>query len=219
MLRAALALVPSAAAYGFALGSAHSWLYATRNLVKFPLLVVTTCFVTGFANWFAARVLGAPLSWRAVQGSVLLAYTDLAILLASLSPAVLLLGLVARSTDDGVLGEYPLFFAVNVAFVAVAGALALHRKVKCLAAEHGLSRPRSSRVVLAWLGLAVLVGGQASFWMRPFFGLPATRGGNPPFCLGSTPDVRGATNFYEMVWLLVERKPLPEALQRRSERR
>ena len=42
---------------------------------------------------------------------------------------------------------------------------------------------------MLWIGAALSV-----------FGLPASRGGSPPLYLGATPDVRGATNFYEAVW-------------------
>jgi len=208
--RKLLLLVPCAALYGLALGSAHSWLYAARDVVKFPLLIAMVSVVCAVANWIAAKALGAALSMRAVLEAVLGAFADTSILLASLAPAVLFVGLVLRHGDDGWLGEYYLFFALNVVLVAIAGGLALVRGTRSLCAAAGLPLRTSVRVVAAWVVLALFVGGQAAFWLRPFFGLPATRGNTPPFCLGSTPDVRGATNFYEMVLITLERAPLPE---------
>jgi hypothetical protein len=59
------------------------------------------------------------------------------------------------------------------------------------------------------LALSLAVGGQAAFYLRPFVGLPATRGGDPPFLLGDAPDARGARNFYAAVWQVVTSPPLP----------
>jgi hypothetical protein len=56
------------------------------------------------------------------------------------------------------------------------------------------------------------VGGQAAFFMRPFFGFPATRGNTPPFFVGAKPDLRGATNSYEAVWPTIRRPRLPKYL-------
>lgn len=60
------------------------------------------------------------------------------------------------------------------------------------------------------LFLALLVGGQAAFYVRPFFGVPASRGRTPPFLPGNEPDVRGATNFFELLSQFSSYPKLPE---------
>jgi len=78
-----------------------------------------------------------------------------------------------------------------------------------IAAQHSVARARVLVLVSLWLALTLGVGGQAAFYMRPFFGFPATRGNTPPFFLGAEPDVRGARNFYEAIAQTVWHPPLP----------
>jgi hypothetical protein len=188
------------AAYGYALGSAHSELYALRHLLKFPLLISVTGAVCTPSYWIVARTCGAPLSFASVQRRVWSLFRDGALLLASLAPVIYFLARVARSTDDGELGEYDSFLALNIACVAGVGALALARQMRELVHGQALSLRLAGVLVCVWLALSSAVGGQAAFYMRPFFGFPATRGNVPPWFLGPAPDLRGATNFYEAVW-------------------
>jgi hypothetical protein len=203
-----VALVVGAALYGFALGSAHSGLYATRNLVKFPLLIGATACVCGLSYVVTARALGASLRPAAVLDAVLDTFATLAVLLASLAPPVWFVGVVLVATDDGLLGDYDLFLIANVVCITFAGTLALGRTARELCRTHGVRPTVTARVLLAWLALTLSVGGQVSFLCRPLFGLPATRGGSPPWFLWTTPDVRGASNFYEMVFVALRGAPL-----------
>lgn len=212
MIRTALATFAAAACYGVALGVAHSELYAARNALKFPLLLATTSIVCALGYWISARALSVPMSFGAAQRASWMLFRDASILLASLAPVVLFLAIVLRKEDDGLLGEYDFFLAANVVAIAFAGLLALVRQVRTIGEQNASSRPRAVLLVLAWATLTAAVGGQAAFFMRPFFGFPATRGGSPPFFLGATPDLRGATNFYEAVLQTVARPPLPERL-------
>lgn len=215
MLRAAVTWLACSAAYGYALGTAHSELYAARNLVKLPLLFAVTGVVCSLAYFVVARAVGAPLSFLAVQRATWRLFHDLAVLLASLAPVVLFLALVARHSDDGQLGQYDLFLALNMLAVAVAGTLALARQSRGLFEEHRLEPPRARLLVGTWLLLTLMVGGQAAFWMRPFFGFPITRGyAAPPFFLKTEPDLRGASNFFEAVLQTIEHPALPEWLKR-----
>lgn len=204
LLRACVA----AAAFGYALGAAHSERYALRNLVKLPLLIVGTALVCAPSYWVAARMLGARLGFATTQRVALLLFHDAAVLLASLAPVVWFLGRVLRATDDGWLGGYDTFLAATMGAVAGCGALALVRQARVLLRQHHCGRRTARAVVMAWLALALVVGGQAAFWLRPLFGLPASRGANPPWFLGATPDLRGATSFYEMVWQTIARPEL-----------
>ncbi len=218
MLRSLGVLVVCSSVYGFALGSAHSPLYAQRNLLKLPLLFVVTAMVCALSYIVVARALTPRLSGAAVVGLVIRMFRDMSVLLASLSPVTYFLAQVAIATDDGLLGDYYLLFGLNTAFVAIAGSLALVRQARGVIVDHAVERVRGIAVVLCWLALSLFVGGQASFYLRPFFGLPATRGGSPPFALGTEPDVRGATNFYEAVIQIVETTPLPAGFGPRQPR-
>lgn len=221
------------AVYGFCLGVAHSELYALRNLIKFPLLVSVTALVCGLAWWIVARASGMSVSFLRVQRVAWGLFADLGLLLVSLAPVVLFLALVLRASDDGRLGEYDLFLSLNVGAIAVCGSIALARQtrelvkgtdfgsdrervagperlVECHRRSDAAANPRGRAytVVGLWLVLTAAVGGQAAFYMRPFFGFPATRGARPPFFLGSERDLRGATNFYEAVLQTIQRPPL-----------
>lgn len=209
MWRALLGIVLGSAAYGFALGSAHSDLYALRNLVKLPLLVVVTTTVSSMSYWITARALRAPLTFVEVQMYAWRLFQDLGVLLGSLSPAVFFVARVARATDDGKLGDYDAFLALNMLCVAVAGTIALVKQARTLLQDRDLSKPRAVSLVGVWLALSLFVGGQVAFSMRPFFGFPATRGNVPPWFLGREADLRGATNFYESVWQTIQQPPLP----------
>lgn len=208
-MRGLLTTLACAAAYGFSLGAAHSELYATRNLAKFPLLILITGGVCALAYWIVARLCTARLSFMAVQRATGRLFHDMSILLASLSPAVLFLAWTSRANDDGVLGDYDSFLAINMGLIAVVGSLALVRQARELFRQHGLGPAPARFLVGAWLALSLGVGGQAAFVMRPFFGFPATRGQAPKFFLGAEPDLRGATNFYEAVWQTIRRPNLP----------
>lgn len=215
MIRSILAAWAALAVYGFALGIAHSETYALRNVLKFPLLVTVTAVVCSLSWWILARAAGAPFSFVTVQRTAWRMFRDLGFLLASLSPVVLFFALVMRATDDGRLGEYDKFLALNIVLIAASGIVAVARGARTLLKEHGLEPLRAGIVLIAWLAVSATVGGQAAFFMRPFFGFPATRGGDPPFFLGSAPDLRGATNFFEAVQQTIQRPPLPESLRPR----
>ena len=71
--------------------------------------------------------------------------------------------------------------------------------MRALAAYHPWSLPRRLTLVAGWLALSLLVGGQAAWTLRPFFGVRSIPGAETRFFLGSSPDYRGSTNFYEAV--------------------
>lgn len=202
------------ALYGYALGAAHSELYATRNVLKFPLLILVTAAVCSLSYWMFARVFGATLSFVEVQRVTWRLFQDASVMLASLAPVVFFQARVLRATDDGELGSYDSYVAFNVLAIGASGALALILQARRLFREHALSKPRARLLSGAWLLLSLGVGGQAAFYMRPFFGFPATRAFTPPFFLGAQADLRGATNFYEAVLQTLRHPPLPEELRR-----
>jgi hypothetical protein len=59
-----------------------------------------------------------------------------------------------------------------------------------------------------WLAISLLVGGQVAWTLRPLFGVASIPGTETRLILGSAPDYRGATNFYEAIYHLVAPAPL-----------
>lgn len=213
MPRLAATAAVCAALYGLAIGMVHSPLFAARNLVKLPLLLLATAALCGPAYYLLARLLGARAGAGALLRLVLRMFHDTALLLAALAPASLFLALTLRRPDGAGLADYPLFLGLNVTFVAAAGALALARQARGLLRAQRIGLRRGLLVVASWLAVTLLVGGQWAWYLRPFFGVSRQE---TPFCLGSAADYRGATNFYEAVYHLVRPPPLPSGFLRRG---
>jgi len=208
--RELLGTLPAVAAYGFALGSAHSLDHSLDNLVKFPLLIGTTAVVCGVGYTVTGKFLIPELSAADIRRATAQLYNDLTILLLSLCPVTLFMGVILAHTDDGPLGEYDLFLRLNIIFIAVCGALALARQWKLLLSVTDAGSSRAIAVLCVWLALSALAGGQASFCLRPLLGMPFTRGMDVPFILGTEPTARGARNFFEVVWFSMSSPGLPE---------
>jgi hypothetical protein len=190
-------LIGCSAAYGLSVGLAHSWLAALRNVVKVPLLLLITAAVCALAYHVIASFAGAGLKFAAVQQMSLLLFRDVSVLLASLAPVGLFLSLALERPTERGLAEYPLFLGFNVAVVGGCGAVALWRQASRVVQASALSRRRGAAVVGAWLLVSLAVGGQVAWFLRPFFGVATIRAEDTPFFLGSRPDFRGATSFYE----------------------
>lgn len=194
--------VGAAAAYGFSIGYCHSLTFALRNLVKLPLLLSVTAAVCAVAYFVCVRFRTGALSFAALQALVWDTYRDLAVLLASMASVNLFLAATMKQpTSATELNDYPLFIGLNIVLIAVSGCIALARQGSRLLREHGLDGPSAGLILTFWLALALPVGGQWAWYLRPFFGvsvIPAE-----PFCLGSTPDFRGDTNFFEAVYHLI----------------
>lgn len=200
-------LLAAAALYGFSAGAVRSWRYASLNLVKLPLLICICATTCAGAYFLVARLLAPSLTFADVRRLVLAGYADLAELLASLSPVCLFLALTIRAPASTVdLGEYPWFLAANLVLIAGSGVLAIARQTAMLLGRHALARWRAIALIAGWLGCSLLVGGQAAWYLRPFFGNRAVPD-DGSFCLGSRPDFRGATSFYEAVQHLVAPPP------------
>ncbi len=145
---------------------------------------------------------------------VVASYADLSQLLASFAAINLFLAMTLRSPTSTIdLGEYPSFLAGNVAMIAVAGVLSVGRQTKALLRHHALPPARALSLVASWLAISLVVGGQAAWYLRPFFGNRAVPD-DGSFCMGSRPDFRGARSFYEAVGHLVSPPASPRPLDR-----
>jgi hypothetical protein len=203
-----LTILLASALYGFSGGSIDGMHGAVRSLVKFPMLIFLISTLCSLAWWLTARFLDCRLSLRATMSSALRAFADASLMLATLAPVNLFLSraMVLPPDISLQLNEYPLFLGLNVAFVATCGTVAVVRQVGLMQKAQGVSLRRTLAVAAAWLAIGLFVGGQCSWYLCPFYG---NRASEPmPFILGSQPDSRGATSFYEGVYNLF--KPLPE---------
>jgi len=210
MRRDLATLLLASSLYGFSIGCVHSTRFGLHNLIKFPLLFLITgaaCAVTYFL--FACLVGGVRFRFVDIQRLAMRLYRDAAVLLAALAPANWFLARTLVAPDATSLHEYPYFLALNVCFIAAAGALALLRQVRALARYHPWPLSRRVITVGGWLALSLVVGGQAAWTLRPFFGVRSIPGAETRFFLGSSPDYRGATNFFEAVADVVTRPALP----------
>ncbi len=197
MRRQVLTLAGASAIYGFSIGAVHSLVFALRNLIKFPLLLLVTAAVCAIGYSIVARALCRSLGFHVVLRAVLAIFSDTSVLLAAVAPVMLFLALALERADESGLRDYPLFLAINVVAIASCGSLALVRRTRALAAQHELTGARASAITAAWMLMSLLVGSQWSWYLRPFCGVATV---NAPFMLGDEPDFRGATNFYQAVY-------------------
>ena len=209
MRRDLATLLLASALYGFSIGCVHSVRFGLHDLLKFPLLFLFTGAVcaVGYFLWICL-VGGSRPRFVDVQRLAMRLYRDAALLLAAFAPANLFLARTIVPPDETALHEYPLFLGLNVGFIAIAGTLALSRQVRALARYHPWSLSRRWVIAAGWLGLSLMVGGQAAWTLRPFFGVRSIPGAQTRFFLGSAPDYRGSTNFYEAVYHVVRPAPL-----------
>lgn len=200
-VRAGVALVLGSASYGFAIGWVHSPVFALRNLVKLPLLLVVTGAVCSLAFYLSARAFAPSLGFFAIVRTAVGMYCHTAMLLGALAPPMLFLSSVLERPDARGLNEYVWFLGANVVAIAVCGSTTLAVESRRLFEEHGLTRSQTTVLVAAWLFLSLLVGAQWSWYLRPFCGVATV---DAPFVLGTEPDFRGATSFYEAVYHLID---------------
>jgi hypothetical protein len=201
MIRAVAVMLGGSALYGFSIGAGHSWLYAGRNLIKFPLLIVGTTSLCALSYFVVARFLGVRLGFLQVQRAVLTIFRDTSALLAALTPASLFLALTLVPPGPYDLGGQATFQVFSMVCIAGCGCLAIHRQARTLLHRHGLGRAHRNALLASWLLLSLFAGGQCAWMMRPFYGIRG-RDLAPVFFRGSTPNP-GAQSFYEAVYDLV----------------
>lgn len=206
-------LVAGAALYGYAIGSIHSPWLARWNLAKFPILLLGTTVICAAAYHVTALFLTRNASFADLWDFALDTFHDTALLLASLAPVAFFLAHVVEQPTHNSLEEYPLFLGLNVLFIALAGCLALVRRALAIRRRLALSTPRAALLVVAWLGLTLFVGGQAAWFLRPYFGIRAMD--SMPVIDGARADYRGARSFYDAVWNLFDSPPLPDSYWKR----
>jgi hypothetical protein len=181
-------------------GCVHSLEFGVHNLIKFPLLLLVPASVCALAYHLVASFAGVRLRFAEVQDLSFSLFRDAAVMLASLSPVGLFLSSTFHRPSARGLGEYPLVLGFHMLLIAICGSTALWRQSQRLIEKAGVPKRKGNLVVAGWLALSLLVGSQAAWFFRPFFGVATISSEATPFFLGANPDFRGATNFYEAVW-------------------
>lgn len=203
MIRSLLTLIVASAIYGFSIGLSNSFVYAARNVVKFPLLILSTSTVCALCYYVLSRFFGVGLNFVRVQKVVVAVFSDTSRLLAALALAVGFLALTGAPPVAGRFDDFSMFLAFNVVAIAACGCLAVQRcSREQLPGEVATSRQRKL-LVSAWMLTSLLVGGQMCWLIRPFFGASTTASWESPWFSGSEPGFRGARSFYEAVWFVV----------------
>tara|TARA_R110002072_G_scaffold25443_7_gene85288 strand:- start:28833 stop:29465 length:633 start_codon:yes stop_codon:yes gene_type:complete len=203
MMRSLLTLTASAATYGFSIGISNSWVYAARNLVKFPLLILSTAAICALLYHVLARFLDARFDFVQVQRLVLGIFRDISRLLCALSPAVCFLGVTMQRPQGRDLGGYPQFLLLNVGAIALCGCLSVYFRARDRIMQSMNSARRRNLLVAGWMLASLAVGGQVCWMIRPFFGTSGAGAWDTPWFSGSSADKRGASNFYEAVYYLI----------------
>ena len=182
-----LYVLVGAGAFGGAIGIAHSPAQAVSAAIKLPLLFLSTVALNGLAASMVSRLLGVDLGIRASLAAVLAAFAIAALLLGSVSPAMLwvLHATPVHRDYSFLLGL--LVFAVGVA--GVGGTLKLRALLMGLTGSHAAAR----RLLLVWLLLGGLTGTQLSWMLSPFVASP-----DLPF-MWWNPDAFDG-NFFEYLW-------------------
>ena len=118
------------AAYGAAIGAWNDPRLAAYVAIKLPVLLVLTALVNALLNALWAQRFGLDLTFAQALRSVLLAFGLAAIVLGSLAPIVLFLGLAVPGPDavDGRLGHNVLGLA-HVVFVGWTGVHVVKRQL------------------------------------------------------------------------------------------
>lgn len=188
------------AAYGAAIGAWNEPLLAAYVAIKLPVLLVLTALVNALLNALWARRFGLDLTFAQSLRSVLLAFGLAAIVLGSLAPIVLFLGLFVPGPTqvDGRLGHNVVGLA-HVGFIAWTGVLVVERQLTWLATR-STAAASGHRVVIAWLVINLIVGAQISWNLRPWFGTP---GMSVEFLRPSPFD----GNFYESLYKMIVQDP------------
>jgi len=188
------------AAYGAAIGAWNEPRLAAYVAIKLPMLLVLTALVNALLNALWARRFGLDLTFAQSLRNVLLAFGLAAIVLGSLAPIVLFLGLVVPGPNevDGRLGHNVVGLA-HVVFIAWTGVLVVKRQLAWLATRSAAAAA-GDRVVIAWLVVNLIVGAQLSWNLRPWFGTP---GMSVEFLRPSPFD----GNFYESLYEMIVQDP------------
>ena len=168
-------IIAGAGLYGAAMGYWRSPVQAGYNLVKFPLLILTTTLGNALLNGMLAPLLGIDLRFRQSVMLVLMSFTMAAAILGSFAPIVFFIiwntpSLAGQTEISWATYNFvQLTQVVIIAFAGVASNIRLLRLLRALSGSASVAR----KVLFAWLAGNLFLGGQLCWILRPFIGSPA----------------------------------------------
>ena len=160
--------------YGAAMGYWRSPVQAGYNVVKFPLVILTTTLGNALINGMLAPLLGLNLGFRQALMLVLMSFTIAAAILGSFAPIVFFIVWNTPSLAGQTqvpLAAYNFVQLTQVVMIAFAGVAANVRLFRLL---HSLSDSRhvARKILFAWLVGNLFLGSQLCWILRPLIGSP-----------------------------------------------
>lgn len=169
--RAVSTLSLAAAFYGFSVGLWNAPRLGLYAALKMPVLLLSTAMVNALAHLLLARRLGAGVTLRDSLESVLQCFAEIALLLASVAPVLMLFDLTLPTLSDASAERvHHALGLVHVAAISWAGSVAVKRQAHRMATHTDAALAK--RVTWTWLTLNLVVGAQLSWNLRPWFGSP-----------------------------------------------
>ena len=183
----------SSACYGAVFGAWRAPQQALFSAIKMPAMILGVTLCTAVINGMLAQAMGTRLSFRQVAACMFLGFAVTSILLASLSPVLLLLTLETPSpASPAAMPAYRVLLPAHTALVGICGVAGQCRLFRLLAQLIG-SRRLAGRVLLGWILVCGLVGCELSWVLSPFLARPDLP---IPFL---NPNAF-ASNFFEYSW-------------------
>jgi len=198
-------IVVGAGLYGAAVGLWRSPLQAVYSAVKLPLILLLTATGNALLNAVLAPLLGLAITLRQSLVCVLAGFAISAVFLGGIAPVLAFetWSLPALGADAGANRHaFYILQTTQVAAIAIAG-FAGNARLFQLLSRLAPDRQVARRVLLAWLLGNFLLGTQAGWILRPYFGTP-----NLPVEFLRTHPLEG--NFFESIGTAVRHLLAPE---------
>lgn len=183
----------ASAGYGAAFGAWRAPQQALFSTIKMPAMIFGVTLCTAVINGMLAQAMGARLSFRQAVACMFLGFAVTSVLLASLSPVILLLTMEAPSPGSPeAMATYRVLLPAHTTLVAICGIAGQCRLYRLLTELTG-SRRLAGRVLLGWILVCGLVGCELSWFLSPFLARP-----DLPVSLLNENAFR--SNFFEYSW-------------------
>jgi uncharacterized membrane protein YqjE len=162
----AACVIGGAGVYGAAMGSfgGRGW-QMVYSACKAPLLMFGAAAVALPSCFMMTTVLGLRDDFPRLARSAFAAQATMALVLASLAPAILFLYCTTNDYDSALLYNGAIFLLASVA---------AQWKLRRLLADFLARGPAARLVLRIWLGVYVFVAIELAWIMRPYIGTPGT---------------------------------------------
>lgn len=170
--RQLLVIAMGAGAFGAAMGSWRAPEQAVWSAIKLPFVLLATAAGNALINGLLAPLLGIGLRIRESFAAVLTSFALTAAILGAFSPLMIFLSWNLAPPAIGVpvsVAARSAMLLTLVGMIAFAGVTANVRLLQFLR-RHGGRGDAAQRLLLSWLAVNLLLGGQLSWVARPFIG-------------------------------------------------